>query len=67
MAYISKFKLKDQFNNTILANVVDRVAQDGLETLKTTVSEMQTDITNKYNEIVNRFSYTSSSENLTIK
>lgn len=63
MPYISKFKLKDELGNTTVANVVDRVAQDNIENVKVTLSEIQT----KYDALSNRFSYNQINENLTIK
>jgi hypothetical protein len=62
MSYISKFKLKDATGNTVIANVVDRVAQDSIATIKPQVLELQT----KIKEITYDFSYNSSNENLKI-
>ena len=62
MSYISKFKLKDSTGKTVIANVVDRVAQDSIDAIKPQVSELQT----KIKEITYDFSYDSSNENLKI-
>ena len=62
MSYISKFKLKDATGKTVIANVVDRVAQDSIDEIKPMVSELQT----KVKEITYDFSYDSSNENLKI-
>lgn len=67
MAYISKFKLKDELGKTTIANVVDRVAQDNIDNIKVTISEIQTDVKAKYDTLSNRFSYNHLKENLTIK
>ena len=62
MSYISKFKLKDATGKTVIANVVDRVAQDSIDEIKPKISEIQT----KIKEITYDFSYDSSNENLKI-
>ena len=62
MSYISKFKLKDATGKTVIANVVDRVAQDSIDEIKPKISDIQT----KIKEITCDFSYDSSDENLKI-
>lgn len=60
MSYISKFKLKDATGKTVIANVVDRVAQNSINAIKPTISELQT----KIKEIACDFSYDATNENL---
>lgn len=62
MSYISKFKLKDATGKTVIANVIDRVAQDSIDEIKPKISEIQT----KIKEITYEFSYDSSNENFKI-
>lgn len=79
--YISKFKMLDQVGNTVIADIRDTNAQsrvDGHDTdianinesitdIKGDIDIIKTDITTKYNELKNRFSYSLSDENLTIQ
>lgn len=79
--YISKFKMLDQVGNTVIADIRDTNAQsrvdvhdtdianinDSITDIKGDINIIKADITTKYNELKNRFSYSLSDENLTIQ